>query len=155
VVIWTNSWRQQPGTPAYCRDLESAALGRALAEADRSRIAEYRAEQEARIRRQYRSPVEPYCCSRSRARRCPLTRKCLESLAVPRLKIRALNPAPAQSSWVSPYRNGKITASRREIPCGAATHKIGIVAVTVVQCLDSRFFFKFKFIPSPARTAWE
>src|SRR5439155_12962100 len=45
------SWRQQPGTPAYCRDLEAAALRRALAEADRSRIAEYRAEQEARIRR--------------------------------------------------------------------------------------------------------
>ena len=45
-----NSWRQQPGTPAYCRDLEAAALRRALAEADRSRIAEYRAEQEARIR---------------------------------------------------------------------------------------------------------
>ena len=46
-----NSWRQQPGTPAYCRDLEAAALRRALAEADRSRIEEYRAEQEARIRR--------------------------------------------------------------------------------------------------------
>ena len=46
-----NSWRQQPGTPAYCRDLEAAALQRALSEADRSRIAEYRAEQEARIRR--------------------------------------------------------------------------------------------------------
>jgi len=46
-----NSWRQQPGTPAYCRDLDAAALRRALAEADRSRIAEYRAEQEARIRR--------------------------------------------------------------------------------------------------------
>jgi 8-hydroxy-5-deazaflavin:NADPH oxidoreductase len=46
-----NSWRQQPGTPAYCRDLEAAALRRALGEADRSRIAEYRAEQEARIRR--------------------------------------------------------------------------------------------------------
>ena len=43
-------WRQQPGTPAYCRDLEAAALRRALAEADRSRSAEYRAEQEARIR---------------------------------------------------------------------------------------------------------
>jgi hypothetical protein len=25
-------WRQQPGTPAYCRDLEAAALRRALAE---------------------------------------------------------------------------------------------------------------------------
>jgi len=46
-----NSWRQQPGTPAYCQDLEAAALRRALAEADRSRIVEYRAEQEARIRR--------------------------------------------------------------------------------------------------------
>jgi len=46
-----NSWRQQPGTPAYCRDLEAAALRRALAEADRSRIVEYRAEEEARIRR--------------------------------------------------------------------------------------------------------
>src|SRR5438132_1267503 len=46
-----NSWRQQPGTPAYCQDLEAAALRRALAEADRSWIAEYRAEQEARIRR--------------------------------------------------------------------------------------------------------
>lgn len=45
-----DSWRQQPGTPAYCRDLEAAALRRALAQADRSRIAEYRAEQEARIR---------------------------------------------------------------------------------------------------------
>ena len=40
-----DSWRQRPGTPAYCRDLEAAALRRALAEADRSRIAEYRAEQ--------------------------------------------------------------------------------------------------------------
>jgi 8-hydroxy-5-deazaflavin:NADPH oxidoreductase len=46
-----NSWRQQPGTPAYCRDLEAAALPRALAEADRSRIDQYRAEEEARIRR--------------------------------------------------------------------------------------------------------
>jgi 8-hydroxy-5-deazaflavin:NADPH oxidoreductase len=45
------SWRQQPGTPAYCHDLDAAALRRALAEADRSRIAEYRAEREAQIRR--------------------------------------------------------------------------------------------------------
>jgi predicted dinucleotide-binding enzyme len=49
--VLDDSWRQQPGTPAYCRDLEAAALRRALAEADRSRIADYRAEQEARIRR--------------------------------------------------------------------------------------------------------
>jgi predicted dinucleotide-binding enzyme len=46
-----NSWRQQTGTPAYCQDLEAAALRRALVEVDRSRIAEYRAEQEARIKR--------------------------------------------------------------------------------------------------------
>nr|WP_257305085.1 NAD(P)-binding domain-containing protein [Geothrix sp. SG10] len=45
------SWRQQPGTPAYCRDLDAASLRHALAEADRSRIVEYRIEQEARIRR--------------------------------------------------------------------------------------------------------
>jgi predicted dinucleotide-binding enzyme len=46
-----NSWRQQTGTPAYCRDLGAAALRRALAKADRNRIGEYRAEEEARIRR--------------------------------------------------------------------------------------------------------
>jgi 8-hydroxy-5-deazaflavin:NADPH oxidoreductase len=46
-----NSWRQQTGTPAYCQDLEATALRRALAAADRSRILEYRAEQEARIRK--------------------------------------------------------------------------------------------------------
>jgi 8-hydroxy-5-deazaflavin:NADPH oxidoreductase len=51
-----DSWRQQPGTPAYCRDLEATALRRALAEADRSRIAEYRAEQEARTRRGFMLP---------------------------------------------------------------------------------------------------
>jgi 8-hydroxy-5-deazaflavin:NADPH oxidoreductase len=47
-----NSWRQQTGTPAYCHDLEATALRRALGEADRSRIPEYRAEQEARIRKE-------------------------------------------------------------------------------------------------------
>jgi len=46
-----NSWRQQTGTPAYCQDLGAAALQRALAEADRNRIAEYRAEREAELRR--------------------------------------------------------------------------------------------------------
>jgi predicted dinucleotide-binding enzyme len=46
-----DSWRQGTGTPAYCRDLDAPALRRALAEAERSRVAEYRAEQEARIRR--------------------------------------------------------------------------------------------------------
>ena len=49
--VLDDSWRQQPGTPAYCHDLEAVALRGALSEADRSRVAEYRAEQEARIRR--------------------------------------------------------------------------------------------------------
>jgi predicted dinucleotide-binding enzyme len=43
-----DSWRQQPGTPAYCQDLDASALQRALALADRNRVAAYRAEQEAR-----------------------------------------------------------------------------------------------------------
>lgn len=38
------SWREQPGTQAYCRDLPVASLTRALAEAERSRIAESRTE---------------------------------------------------------------------------------------------------------------
>lgn len=46
-----NSWRQATGTPAYCKDLDASALRRALGEADRSLIAEYRAAEEARIRR--------------------------------------------------------------------------------------------------------
>jgi predicted dinucleotide-binding enzyme len=46
-----HSWQQQPGTPAYCRDLEAAALRRALTEAVRSRIAEYRVEAEALARK--------------------------------------------------------------------------------------------------------
>lgn len=61
-----NSWRQQPGTPAYCRDLDAAALRRALAEADRSRIAEYRAEEEARIRRDG-PPAQPVTRAEDRA----------------------------------------------------------------------------------------
>ena len=47
-----NSWRQQTGAPAYCRDLDAIALRRALGEADRSRVAEYRVEREAFLRRQ-------------------------------------------------------------------------------------------------------
>ncbi|GAA1787401.1 NAD(P)-binding domain-containing protein [Pseudarthrobacter sulfonivorans] len=37
-----DSWRQQPGTPAYCTELDAAELRRALASADRSRLAERR-----------------------------------------------------------------------------------------------------------------
>lgn len=54
-----DSWRQQPGTPAYCRDLGVAALVRALARADHSRIAEYRAEREALIRRELAARSAP------------------------------------------------------------------------------------------------
>jgi 8-hydroxy-5-deazaflavin:NADPH oxidoreductase len=39
-----DSWRQQPGTPAYCRDLDVNGLEAALAEADARQIARYRAE---------------------------------------------------------------------------------------------------------------
>ena len=46
-----DSWRQQPGTPAYCQDLDVAALQHALAAAGRSRVAEYRSEEEARIKK--------------------------------------------------------------------------------------------------------
>jgi hypothetical protein len=63
-----NSWRQQPGTPAYCRDLDAAALRRTLAEADRSRIAEYRAEEEARIRRDGPPGPASDACGRLRHR---------------------------------------------------------------------------------------
>lgn len=46
-----DSWRQQAGTPAYCKDLDSAALRQALAEAVHEQVAAYRAAEEARIRR--------------------------------------------------------------------------------------------------------
>ena len=39
-----DSWRQQPGTPAYCRDLDTEGLKAALAEAEATKIAHYRAE---------------------------------------------------------------------------------------------------------------
>jgi predicted dinucleotide-binding enzyme len=61
-----NSWRQQPGTPAYCHDLDATDLRHALAEADRSRIAEYRAEEEARIRRDG-PPAQPVTRAEGRA----------------------------------------------------------------------------------------
>ncbi len=37
------SWRQQPGTPAYCTDLSAAALRKALADAPHARTANWRA----------------------------------------------------------------------------------------------------------------
>jgi len=44
------SWRQQTGAPAYCKDLPLAALERALAQAERTRIGDYRAAREAELR---------------------------------------------------------------------------------------------------------
>lgn len=40
----SDSWRQQPGTPAYCHDLKADALKAALAKADSSQIGQYRYE---------------------------------------------------------------------------------------------------------------
>lgn len=40
----SDSWRQHPGTPAYCRNLDVEALKSALAEADLSKVSTYRAE---------------------------------------------------------------------------------------------------------------
>ena len=37
-----DSWRQQPGTPCYTRDLDAPRLKQALAAADRGRIPDYR-----------------------------------------------------------------------------------------------------------------
>jgi predicted dinucleotide-binding enzyme len=39
-----DSWRQQPGSPAYCRDLDADELSTALAQADAGEIARHRAE---------------------------------------------------------------------------------------------------------------
>lgn len=47
----SESWRQQTGAPAYCADLDAAALRRALALAERGRIADYRAERERALRK--------------------------------------------------------------------------------------------------------
>jgi predicted dinucleotide-binding enzyme len=38
------SWRQQPGTPAYCQDLDAVALKAALAQADATKKSAYRAQ---------------------------------------------------------------------------------------------------------------
>jgi predicted dinucleotide-binding enzyme len=52
------SWRQQTGAPAYCQDLDADALRRALAQPERSKVAEYRAGEEARIKRYLASRTE-------------------------------------------------------------------------------------------------
>ena len=44
------SWRQQPGSPAYAKDLDRAALADALAQADASQVARYRAKADEAVR---------------------------------------------------------------------------------------------------------
>jgi predicted dinucleotide-binding enzyme len=44
------SWRQQPGTPAYCQDLDVEGLKAALAQADAGQIADYRARADEAVR---------------------------------------------------------------------------------------------------------
>lgn len=48
-----DSWRQQPGTPAYCQDLDAAQLGAALAQAKASQTPEYRAQADEAARRYF------------------------------------------------------------------------------------------------------
>jgi predicted dinucleotide-binding enzyme len=45
-----DSWRQHPGTPAYCRDLDADGLKAALAQADAGQIADYRAQADEAVR---------------------------------------------------------------------------------------------------------
>ena len=44
------SWRQQPGSPAYAKDLDRAALADALSQADASQVARYRAKADEAVR---------------------------------------------------------------------------------------------------------
>lgn len=47
----SDSWKQQPGTPAYCNDLDKEALQAALDQADDNKREEYRAEADEQLRR--------------------------------------------------------------------------------------------------------
>jgi predicted dinucleotide-binding enzyme len=51
-----DSWRQQPGAPAYCRDLDRTGLEAALAHADPAQIAVYRAQADEAARPYFSSP---------------------------------------------------------------------------------------------------
>lgn len=46
----SNSWRQHPGTPAYCHDLNAEALKSALMQADSKQISQYRYESKEQAR---------------------------------------------------------------------------------------------------------
>ncbi|HTM33252.1 MAG TPA: NAD(P)-binding domain-containing protein [Vicinamibacterales bacterium] len=51
-----DSWRQQPGTPCYGKELEAPGLKEALAAAERNRIAEYRKAADDAARAFFRPP---------------------------------------------------------------------------------------------------
>jgi predicted dinucleotide-binding enzyme len=51
-----DSWRQQPGTPAYCRDLGRADLIAALARAESGKVAQYRAQADEIARPYFTAP---------------------------------------------------------------------------------------------------
>ena len=53
-----DSWRQQPGTPAYCRDLDVNGLKAALAEADAAQIAAYRTQADEAARAYFAGDVK-------------------------------------------------------------------------------------------------
>ena len=50
-----DSWRQQPGTPAYAADLDAPRLKQALAAAERSRLPEYRSRANDAVRAYFES----------------------------------------------------------------------------------------------------
>lgn len=50
------SWRQQPGTPAYTQDLDAARLKDALAAADRNRVPDYRQAADDAVKAYFQSP---------------------------------------------------------------------------------------------------
>jgi predicted dinucleotide-binding enzyme len=50
-----DSWRQQPGTPAYAADLDAPALQQALAAAEHSRLPEYRTRANDAVRAYFES----------------------------------------------------------------------------------------------------
>jgi hypothetical protein len=54
-----DSWRQQPGTPAYCKDLDVAALKAALAQAEKGKIEQYRAQADEAARPYFSQAVLP------------------------------------------------------------------------------------------------
>jgi predicted dinucleotide-binding enzyme len=55
--VLAESWRQQPGTPAYCRDLDKKGLIVALAQADAAQIALYRTQADESARPYFSSKV--------------------------------------------------------------------------------------------------